>query len=330
MAILFGGGEDLDFAAGSSLPIADTTSGRYRSSYARCDIGANTTADYPKSIPFAGGAVTSAWLSCQFFPANSGAISTGALLIGLINSSTASSGLWFATSAGADNQCAIAKFDGTTITQLVAESGNSITQGTLYKIDLEVISYGASGTANLYVNGSLVATYTGNVAVSGVTNLNAVAFQGHTSSVGGFSEMIVASEDTRAMSLCTTPPTGAGSTDQWTGSYADVNEVTINDSSLIYTNTTAQDEQFTLGSLPSGTFAVRAVIRSVRASSTAGATATQVAPGFNISGTVYDQGLQSTTTSWETLQALFTQNPATSANWAQADITGLQSNDKSG
>lgn len=330
MAILWCGGEDLDFAAGVTLPAVDTSSGRFRSAYARCDIGALNSSSYPKSVAFPGGAVTSAWLSMQFYPVNSGGLGTGALLIGLINSSTPSSGLWFATSSSYDDQCAVCKYDGTTITQLVAESGHSIVQASLYKIDLEVISYGASGTVNLYVGGSLVATYTGNVAVSGITNLDTVVIQGNHTNYAGFSEIIVASEDTRAMSLATAPPSGAGSTDQWTGAYTDVDEITIDDSTPIYTNSTGKDEQFTVGSLPSGTFAVRAVMRVARASSTAGATATQVAPGFNISGTVYDQGLQATTTSWETLQALYSQNPATSANWTTSDIGSLESNERSG
>ena len=64
MAILWCGGEDVDFQAGAAVSV-DTTSTNRCSAYSRCALYPTTAAAMVKGTPFAGGAVTSAWLSCQ-------------------------------------------------------------------------------------------------------------------------------------------------------------------------------------------------------------------------------------------------------------------------
>jgi hypothetical protein len=343
MSILWAGGEDIDFAAGAVLPVAaniGTTAGYFRAGYARCAIGggiSTTPSATFLSQAFAGGPVTSCWLSfrlAQITPESG--FRVGNLLAGLVQSGTAGSGIYLLIDGTGSwsNRLAIATFlsSGPTITQLASESGTSLASGVPLKIDIQVVSYGATGTINVFSNGVLIITYSGNIAVSGVTGLDTVATAGAGSPFANQtwnSEFVVANEDTRTFSVATLAPAGAGTTDAWTGVYTDVNELVINDATAAYTNTATQDEEFTLTSLPSGIITVRAIQIAARSAMTSGATADKIAAGVRSGGTTSPGTAQALTTSWVTLQSLLSQNPVTSANWAVADVNALQLNFRS-
>jgi hypothetical protein len=58
MAILWVGGEDIDFPNGAA-PVVSTTSTTFRSGWARCSVGPNSSSNLMKSTVFPGGAITS-------------------------------------------------------------------------------------------------------------------------------------------------------------------------------------------------------------------------------------------------------------------------------
>lgn len=322
MSILWCGGEDIDFLDSGAVGLS-TSSSYCRSTYARCSISASGAFRY--SAAFAGGTVTSCWMSCYFGLNYAG---TAGRFIGLVSSATGSSvkGLWIGTSSNDPARITINKYDGSTMTVLATSSqgyyaGNT---ATVCKIDVQLISYGASATVNVYVNGGLSVTFSGDVTVSGVSNVDAVAIGGIYSNYNGVSEIIVADVDTRSLSLMTMAPASDGTTNQWTAAASDINETTNSDATVANTNTTNDVEQYNITDLPTGTFAVVAVKAAARAAMSAGSTPTGLKLGVNSGGT---QGLGSTKTpavSFGLAEEIFSTNPATSAAWAQSEMNALQ------
>ncbi len=155
-------------------------------------------------------------------------------------------------------------------------------------------------------------------------------YEGSSLNSGYWSEAIVSDSDTRTMSLVTLAPTALGTTHAWTGAYTDVSEITIDDSTKVTTNTPAQDEQFTLNALPSGTDGVLAVKVAARALATVAASASTLGLGVNSGGTVDPGTLQATTTSFATYERLMLLNPVTSAGFTRSEINLLQLNLRSG
>jgi hypothetical protein len=327
MSILWCGGEDVDFPNGAAISTV-TTSTYFRSAYARCNIAA--ASGYAYSNAFSGGAITSGWFHFQlgFFPENSNGSQRGsALCAGLGNTASGSSGIYVWSTAGFG--LGIAKYDGTTVTVL-ASGANSTIPNTInvQQCDLQILNYGASSTITLYVNGVQSCQFSGNSAIAGLSNFNCVNLW--TSPSGNFgapacgSEFIVAdsTEPTVSMGLKTCAPVATGTTAAWTGVVGNANPTAIADNNAVYVNATTQDEQFTQGGLPSGTWAVRLVKVTSRGAASAGATATKFTPGFNIAGTVTLVGGTTHTpgTSFTNFEDYWTTNPATSTGWVAADV----------
>jgi hypothetical protein len=320
MSILWQGGEDIDFPNGGGV-FGDTTAGVFRAGYARCGIE-GTTASPMKSTLFPGGAITSAWVSARIYSSNEG---TGMKMVGFGLSGT-TKGLFIGLDATTLGKVALIKYDGTTATQLAAEAGVSFPNISFHRLDMQVINYGATATVNVYWDLAFLFTFTGDVTVTGMTNFDSVFLWGINSSFySRFSEIIVANEDTRSFSLLTMAPISAGTTDQWTGLFSAVNPTTVNDANSNFTNTVAQDQQYNVTAVPSGTFAVRQLKVNARMSATAGSTATRVATGFNLSGTV-SVGAPSAAlgTAFINNETYFANNPVTTAAWTQTQLNTIQ------
>jgi hypothetical protein len=170
-------------------------------------------------------------------------------------------------------------------------------------------------------------TYTGNIAASGVSNLDQVWFYSSTSFNVYYSEIIVADEDTRSLALVTLAPNAAGTTQQWTGAFTDVNETGVNDATYNVTNVTLQDQQYNLIDLPAGSFVVKNVMVSARANTSAGSVATQVALGVRSGTTVSVGAAQTAGVTYATFtQFIGPNDPNTGAPWTTAAINALQLN----
>lgn len=114
----------------------------------------------------------------------------------------------------------------------------SLNPNTPDKIDI-YINYGntATSTFNVYCNNSLVVSYIGNLLTNGsTTNLSFVDFGMVQTAVNSptlnnsWSEIIVASNDTRNASLVTQSPMILGNTDTWSNSSIDSTTFTTNTS----------------------------------------------------------------------------------------------------
>ena len=320
MSILWTGAEDIDFPNGAWPVELSTSSGHLRTGYARCTVGGVGT--LVKSSTFA--PVTSCWLSAQLFP--NWAWNT-APCFGLGKSGTNSA---LMAGIGGAGKVGLLKRDAGSNTVL-AESTISPSLA-IHRIDMQVISYGASATVNVWWDGVLALTFTGNVAAAGVSNLDQVWINGDFSHYQTeASEIIVADEDTRAFGVVTLAPNANGTTQQWTGALADINEITLSDATLNFTNTASQDQQYNLIDLPSGNFIVKEVMVSARANTPAGSTATKVSLGVKSGATINAGALQTAAVAFATFyQAIGVNDPATGAAWTNAGINALQMNLRSG
>jgi len=316
MSILWCGGEDIDFQGGAAPTIRGALSGR--SSYERTSFASFS---YMRSNPMATG-ITSGWASCFCgFSANY----TGSYF-GFGNFGE-NKGLYLGAGSGV---WTLRKHDGSS--ESVLYTSTAPAPGGIYKFDLQLTSYGAAGTLTAYVNGIQVCTYTGDISLPSVTDFKCIACQSHGVSNGAptdeFAEFIIADEDTRAFSLVTLYPNAAGDANAWTGAYTDIDESTLNDADMVYSNTGDADMQVNLSGLPTGVYSVKAVMASARAYRDAASTPDGLALGIrNGTGGSLDYGVKQTlSTSWTTYNRLMTTNPVTAAAWAVSEIAGLQLN----
>ncbi len=325
MSILWCGGEDIDFPNGTSVAISTTTSpADFRVGYARCGLRCSSGVSSSRSLSFVGGAITSAWVHFQVSIVSSLQQTPFA---GLGLNSAGNGGIFVGNASGNSLKTALYIWDGTTLTQLATETGTSLTAGSgTTQIDLQITNLGASSTVNVYVKNVLVIAFSGSTVISGITSLDCAAIYAGTASNFYISEFIIGTADTRTMSLLTMAPNAAGDTNNWTtGTYANINPVTINDGSVIAVNTTGQDFQANLIDLPSGNFGnVQAVKAAVRAEVTAGATPTSLKIGVKTNATIDVDAGRALTTGFLTYERLMLTNPVTSTAWQASEMNPLQ------
>lgn len=137
-----------------------------------------------------------------------------------------------------------------TSTILVEENNSSLSSGmqthvSTTKFDIQLIDYGENGTINVFMNGLPFLTYTGDIRLSGVSGFDTVIigpFSTSTIFSSRFSELIVADEDTRKFYVKTLAPNAAGDTNEWTGAYTDIDEITYDSTDKITAD--ADDQLF--------------------------------------------------------------------------------------
>lgn len=322
-AIIWVGGEDFDFPIGS--PVCFTTSGGlFRAGYARGAVCVYTCGNISSSVAFTA-PVTSAWFSGRVWKNTAG---TSVRWFGLGKYGTGNS-LWVGSSTANHLKIALWKYDGTTWTQLATETGTSLAQAAMNKIDVELVSYGATATVNVYYNGlaSAKITYTGDVTAGGATNLDDIRVSGCTS---GFtetdvSELIVSTTDTRLMSAVTLAPTGAGTTNQWSGLFTDVNELSQNDTTLISSSVSGDKFQCQVTDLPVTNVAIESVRVAVRAAK-AGSSIGGLSPGVFTNAAVSVPAATTLPGAFINLETYYSNNPVTSSPWTPTEINALQLN----
>jgi general stress protein CsbA len=321
--IIWCGGEDIDFPNGTA-PTISTSTNSFRSGFARCSLRCASGPTSARSLSFSGGSITSGWVHCNVFP--SSPVSNDPI-VGLGLNAVGNGGIFVGSSTSNALKCAIYTWDGTTLTQLAAEIGTSLSGTQLFSIDMHIANLGSSSTVNVYVNNVLVIVYSGSTVISGIASLDCVAIYG-ASIFNGYvmSEFIVGDSDTRSFSLLTMAPNAAGDVNNWTtGTFANINPVTINDASVVAVNTTGQDFQANLIDIPAGSFGnVQAVKAAVRSEITAGSVPTALKIGVKTNGSVNVDAGQSLTTGFLTYERLMLTNPVTSAAWLASEMNPLQ------
>lgn len=348
-SILFAGQEDLSFiginapiTANSTNPIVINTtsaSGQFRSSYARCSINI-------QSGTFAGNVVgntflirtatafsaSAFWTSGRIWAA-AGSVPTSGypfmrwvdsngivrLLLQTASNSGSSLGLYKVNAAGTQTQL------GSNST-----SGVSASPATPDKIDV-YLNY-ASATFILYVNGTRILSYFGDLTTDGTTSL---AYVDYGMAVGSFiavtasnhwSECIVSTNDTRQMSLVTQSAVSAGnSTTFASGAASNINATSVNPTSPDYSDTINQLQQYQVSqAIPAGTFAVVSVVHHAQAS--VSVTGPQHLE-FNVrtGGSDYFSADVAPSTGWTLLSKTWDTNPNTTVVWQTTDLPASSS-----
>jgi hypothetical protein len=189
---------------------------------------------------------------------------------------------------------------------------------------MQVINYGSNATVNIYLNGGTLPriTFTGNVAPGTATNLDSVVTTSTNYNVAQ-SEFIVSDSDTRSLSLATLAPAGTGDTNQWTGTYSNINPISINDSSTISDTNAGDNFQCTMNALPTGTFTVVGVKIAARAIQT-GSGLSSISVGVKTNSSISVPSSVSLPTTWSEVETYYSTNPVTATTWTSSDINSLQ------
>ncbi len=327
MGSLWIGGEDICFPNGAAGNYY-SSGGAYRTDYARCSIYAPSwETGLMKSTTFPGGAITSGWIGCRLYVSvgSAGAING---IIGLGLSGT-NKGIFIGIDASNPPKLTLAKWDGSTLTVLATATA-TMSFNAIHKIDLNLITYSASGRIVVYCDATSVIDYSGDVTISGVSNFDSVFLSNTAAANWGnekahISEIVVADADTRTGSVVTHASNGAGDGNSWTGGYTDIDELLVNDVDQIYDNVVDHDFQCALSDCPSGSFSVKGLMIFARAQKTADATPTKLKIGIKSDGAVnVDAGSSLTNLTWETKARLMAVNPITGTAWNTDLLNALQ------
>lgn len=178
-----------------------------------------------------------------------------------------------------------------------------------------------AGTAKLYLSGALRVTASATLtAITGITqfihgptNVNNIQI----------AHVVIADEPTIGWRLVTVPITGAGATTDWTGTYAEVDEMVYSDADFINSATAAQVELFAHSTaIPSG-YRVQAVGVSARAKK-GGSGPTKLQLALRSAGTTYFSGDKALDVGYDSYEHIWETDPATSAAFTTSAIAALQ------
>lgn len=313
MTYLFIGGEDIDFLGNAEVI---TTSTYRRAAFSRCALrttagSTNTVARGELSAPS-----SRFWFTARVYFGDSSSTTPtlvfydGAQVrLGIAQPSISTFGLSQYTTAW---------------NSLATSAGMGAYTDKVGKIDV-YLDYAAAGTVRVFWDGTEILTYTGDLLSGGSTSLTAFALRGINYSHCYWSEVIAATTDTRALALVTHAPTAAGSTSQWTGSYASIDESTLTDSDLISTATPEQVSSFAVSDLPATNIGVQAVVVKARAQRDSGGTGpTNLQLGVSSGGTLGFSPDIATPAGFTTVSAIFETNPVTGAPFTVAEVNAME------
>lgn len=323
MTLLFVGAEFEDFTAAGGGWSVTTNSAYYRSAYARMGMynSGSTTFD---AIRLSSPSFTAS--SLLYVTARVAFISLVSTLPFMYLTTGGNARLRLRMSGtSTPTTIVLETWNGTSAVTL-ATSSLTVTTNTAYKIDWAV-DYQAAGRLRLWVDQVLFIDYSGDPRVSGATSLNGLSLApAHSAQNSSFSEVIVADEDTRPLSVKTLAPDATGDVTGWTsGTWQDIDETAASDADLAVSDTASQILSVNCTGMPSGAsnLSVRAVKSVVYAAR--GATGpSKIDIGLRQSSTNAFASSQTLDTGYGVFSATWTINPITSAAFTPSEINALQ------
>lgn len=321
MAILFMGGEQIDFSPLGTTSIVTTGGGLYRADYARCALvvgASNTSLGNAYRAPFTA-ASANFWLGARVsIPNTNLAADPGRPFLGFYDGSALRLGLLM----DVNRAIHIGVYDDASLFTKIASSAPSQPTG-LFKLDVS-ITYGATSTLRVFVNQTEVISFSGTgVPRNNSASLSAFALSSASTDGTAWSEIVVAERDTRTLMLKTHAPTTTGTGSQWTGTYADIDEVGIDEADGISTSTADQVSTFGIDDLPAGNLAVRGFkVAGYAARGEVGPSKLDLAVKTN-NDTAFSSDL-AVDTGWTRLGWIWENNPVTNQAWTIEEINGLE------
>lgn len=325
--ILFAGGEDIDF---NQSPLCvdcgfNTGASLYRGSWSRGALRTKPATSAPRnywlSKPFT--AAASIWTHAQVFNDGAGSPQSSSWLISVWSPDGTPSIVIRSTGTGF--QLRISKIDESgTLTDLTTCPATFPADGQLQQFDM-FLNYAVSGEVTLYNNGVQFCDYTGDVTTNSRTQVNQIALGAIGSADAYWSEIVVATTDTRAVNLLTLAPNANGNAQQWAGASpctAILNAITFNDTSYVSTSTNNQIEQCKItGTIPAGAYNVDAVVTSMRG--LVGSSGPQhIEYNLRTGGSDFFSSDITPTNAFSNLPSvIWPLNPATSSAWATTDLS---------
>lgn len=343
-AILFNGGEDTSFiSVGGASTAGSGNSTTYDTNFARASVAAgnSTTVADPPAIRWQTPTFTAnshVWFHANF---NAQSVTTTANEQAIIFRSPDGVSRIVFRQTGTNGQLKVSSRNAAgTITDLATFTGNySLTTTT--QLDIEVnYTCSGSGAINAWYANVQVLAFTGNPCTDSATQLNQVDFASvNNGSNGGvgcqsggastcWSEVIVATSDTRSMRVVTLAPQSAGNTQAWTpNTLANINKISINDTTFIGDPTGNLLSQWKAPTTaPAGTWTVKTVSLEARLlKSVTGPT--QFDWSWRISNSDYLAGQSNALTSgFLNYRLQQDTSPATSSAWTMAEIFNTSTN----
>jgi hypothetical protein len=308
-------GEDGDFAymngnIGGGVSIQTTASQNYRTGYARCAVMFQYTAFGVRLWPCGG--LTTAWCSARVTVNPFLDYQPGANFWGLFDASNVLRIVMPVAASPAAGPFSIYKVNSTGTQTFLGMTSSGFSQQPIIPDKLDCnFDYSTTGFLRLYINGSMVFNYTGDITTDGQTEIGGTMH-------GGFG--------TRDFSLVTCAPTGPGTTDQWTGMYTNVNNVTVDDANFDTTTTSGDVQLYTMSGITTGNFDILTLVTNIRATQGAGSLS-HIALAQEIGGTQYVTAPNTFPSSYGPTQFIQEVNPATGVEWTQSDVNsaGFQS-----
>lgn len=209
--------------------------------------------------------------------------------------------------------------------------------GYSWKYDY-MIDLASSGNVRLYHSGKAVLNYTGNTlgSLPAGTKIDEIYF-GNGSATGGgrliWSEIIMATTDTRTMSVATVQPTTFNA-NQWSGVVENINEVEANTATVLMSNTADQIVNMKLRAVPA--VLANQEIQMFKISglyTTDGTTPNTIAVGHSsANGTVtaYTTPFTPPTGSFDLRANYFDMNYIDNLKWTASTLAGMHVSLKSG
>ena len=329
MAILFMGGEELDFARlyGNAFTTASTT-GTFRPAYARAalacrgDGGSAARGDFKMSSG-------NFWFTGRMYADATVWIDSG--WTAFLHFSSGSFKRLGLEINGTTRFVRLVTYDNSGNPSTLAQSSESFIQSiNLHRIDVQV-AYSTSGRVRFFFNQVPFLDFSGDVTSGGATNLTSFTvntINNNAARATYWSEMIVAERDTRTLSLRTHAPVATATGHEWLGTQADVGEITADEATMITTEEADKEAKFTVAQLPAGNFAVRAFsVSAYAARGATGPSAIQLGVGSNGNdGFSTDKLLD---TGWTHASEIFETNPVTGNSWTINEINAIEITAKS-
>ena len=272
--LLFSGGEDTDFTCvGGGTCSVLTNSSSFRAAWARESYGAGGSTADPPINRFATpifSASSDIWIHAQFCNAGGGCTnnntSSNAQMLRVLDSS--GNPTLIVRGTGTAGQLKISSRNAAGAFSDLVTCPNSFAS-QLTQLDLSV-TYGTSGEVALYNNSVKVCDFTGDVTNGdGATTLNQAEFAGPwTATSGVWSEIIIATTDTRAMSRFTANTVGNGNTVGFSGTNVCSSiwsATSFNDANYGYSGSANVLQECTTKSpIPAGAYNVLGLVMSAR------------------------------------------------------------------
>lgn len=206
----------------------------------------------------------------------------------------------------------------------------------VHTFDLHVKLHGSTGVIELYMDGMLIADFSGNTAPSAAaaSGMSIFALRQSFDNVGApdynavYSEVIIANESTLDWRLAELLPTGAGANSGWAGAYTDVDDVTLpntGDQDMITAASNDLKSTYVMGDISGTISGVSIVAVGVVARARKGTTGPQHLRGVvRISGTDYETSDVTPESSLAPTRMIWNTNPATSGAWSISAVNGAE------